>query len=204
MTLTAIVGPGGARRALLAASLAVAVVGCATLNPGQDAPDFGASMAIARAHLEAGQADAAVVALGTAATLDRASKEPWLEMARIRESQGRHVDALAAAEQVLRRDPTDAAAHEITIASGLEVARRTLQRLLATEQPPDADQLATAQAIGTLMTQVFGPEFLVSDELRIQLAREAVARYKARRIEKLPEARQEAPKGDPLDLLGGD
>ena len=98
----------------------------------------------------------------------------------------------------------DAAAHEITIASGLEVARRTLQRLLATEQPPDADQLATAQAIGTLMTQVFGPEFLVSDELRTQLAREAVARYKARRIEKLPEARQEAPKGDPLDLLGGD
>lgn len=176
---------------------------CASLGPA-DTPDFSRSMATARVYLEAGQGAAAVSAFEQAAALDPASKAPWLEIARIRQGQGRHVDALAAAEQVLRRDPTDADAQELTIASGLEVARRTMLRLMAADVSPDEKQQAVGKSIAMLMAEVYGPEFLVSDELRARLAREAIARYRAARVERLPEARQDEPKGDPLDLLGGD
>ncbi|KGM57768.1 hypothetical protein N799_00945 [Lysobacter arseniciresistens ZS79] len=176
---------------------------CATLRPAET-PDFAGSMAAAHVYLAAGQDSAAAAAFEQAAALDPASKEPWLEIARIRQAQGRHVDALAAAEQVLRRDPTDADAHALTVTSGLEVARRTMLRLMAADVPPDEQQQAVGKSIAMLMAEVYGPEFLLSDELRTKIAREAIARYRAKRVERLPEARQDEPKGDPLDLLGGD
>lgn len=180
-----------------------ALSACATLRP-VETPGFDESMANARAYLAAGQGSAAAGAFKQAAVLDPASKEPWLEIARIRQQQGRHVDALAAAEQVLRRDPTDVDAHEVTIASGLEVAHRTMQRLMAADVSPDEHQKAVGKSIARLMAEVYGPEFLVSEELRTRLAREAIARYRAARTQRLPEARKDEPKGDPLDLLGGD
>lgn len=180
-----------------------ALSACATLHPAET-PDFAGSMAAAHVYLAAGQDSAAAAAFEQAAALDPASKEPWLEIARIRQAQGRHVDALAAAEQVLRRDPTDADAHALTVTSGLEVARRTMLRLMAADVPPDEQQQAVGKSIAMLMAEVYGPEFLLSDELRTKIAREAIARYRAKRVERLPEARQDEPKGDPLDLLGGD
>jgi len=191
-------------RLLGAAGLLLALGACASLA-GRPAPlDYAAMMAVAQAHAEAGQAEAAVTALTQAAELEPAHKEPWLRIAELRAAQGRHVDALAAAEQVLRRDPADGAAYEITIASGLRVAQRTLERLRGSAQPPDDARRAQAQMIAALMTEVFGPELLVSEEFKTQLARDAINRYRAARIKRLPDARKPEPKGDPLDLLGGD
>ena len=185
-------------RLLGAAGLLLALGACASLA-GRPAPlDYAAMMAVAQAHAEAGQAEAAVTELAPA------HKEPWLRIAELRAAQGRHVDALAAAEQVLRRDPADGAAYEITIASGLRVAQRTLERLRGSAQPPDDARRAQAQMIAALMTEVFGPELLVSEEFKTQLARDAINRYRAARIKRLPDARKPEPKGDPLDLLGGD
>ena len=184
-------------------ALAVLLGACATLQ-APAAPDYNASMLLARSHADAGQLDAAVAMWRQAAALDPTRKEPWLEIAGLRYRQGRAVDALAAAEQVLRRDPADAQAHELTIASGLLVAQRTLERLRASGTAVDEAHQATARDIAALMADVFGPESLVPDEYREKLAREAVARYRAARVERLPEARQDEPKGDPLDLLGGD
>ena len=195
--------PRGAMKRCVAGALALTLTACATLQPPA-APDYATSMALARSHADGGQAEAAVIALQQAAALDPTRKEPWLEIAGLRYGQGRAVDALSAAEQVLRRDPADATAHELTIASGLQVAQRTMERLRAAGTAPDEQEQAAALAIAGLMAEVFGPEVLLSDEFKAQLAREAVERYRNARTERLPEARQEEPKGDPLDLLGGD
>lgn len=188
------------RAGLVAVLLVLAA--CATL-PEPAVPDEGDSMAMARDHLAAGRTREAAAALERAAATQPASKEPWLELARLRATQGRHVDALAAAEQVLRRDPTDQAAYDITVASGLQVALQTVERLRASGQAPDEEYGEQAAAIAVLMAEVFGPELLISAETRTRLAAEAVEIYKASRAERLPEA-QTKPKGDPLDLLGGD
>ncbi|GAB2613186.1 tetratricopeptide repeat protein [Novilysobacter erysipheiresistens] len=183
-------------------ALLLALAGCATL-PEPAPPDHRDAMAVAREHLAAGQAREAVAALERAAAMEPASKEPWLEIARLRTTQGRHIDALAAAEQVLRRDPTDQVAYEITVDSGLQVALQTMKRLRAAGQAPAEGHEEQAAAIAALMAEVFEPELLISAETRTRLAREAVENYKANRVERLPEA-QTKPKGDPLDLLGGD
>lgn len=187
----------------LAASL-LALAGCATV-PDPVVPDSADAMAVAREHIAVGQTREAVAALQRAAAMEPASKEPWLGLARLRATQGRPVDALAAAEQVLRRDPTDQAAFEITVDSGLQVALQTMKRLRAAEagQAPEKGRAELAAAIAAVMADVFGPELLISDETRARLAQKAVADYRASRAERLPEA-QEKPKGDPLDLLGGD
>lgn len=184
------------------AALLLALGACATL-PGPEPADDGEAVATARDRLAAGQVREAVTVLERAATLQPASKEPWLEIARLRVGQGRHIDALAAAEQVLRRDPADQAAYEIVIDSGLQVALQTMERLRASGQAPDEERSLQAEAIAQQMAEVFGPEILIPDEARTRIAQEAVETYKATRSERLPEA-QKAPKGDPLDLLGGD
>ena len=78
-----------------------------------------------------------------------------------------------------------------------------MKRLRAAGAASDEERTAQAKVIALLMAEVFGPEFLVTDEFRTRLAQEAVESYRASRAEKLPEAQTE-PKGDPLDLLGGD
>lgn len=196
--------PGPFMRAGICALLTLALGACATVGTPAATPDFDGSMAQAHAAMEQGRPDAAVLMWREVAAQFPASKAPWLEIALLRASQGRHVDALEAGEQVLRRDPTDPVAHELTTASGLQVARRTMERLRATNATPDAAATSTARVIATLMADVFGPDFLVSDDYRAEIAREAVARYRLSRSERLPESRQDAPKGDPLDLLGGD
>lgn len=191
-------------RLLGAAGLLLALGACAGLSSRPAPPDYAGSMAIAQTYADAGQVEAAVAALAQAAALEPAHKEPWLRTAQLRAAQGRHVDALAAAEQVLRRDPADPEAYEITIASGLQVAQRTLERLRGSAQPPDDTRREQAKLIAALMAEVFGPELLVSEEFRTQLARDAINRYRAARNKRLPDARKPEPKGDPLDLLGGD
>jgi len=185
-----------------AAALLLGLGACATLGEPA-APTYRDTMASARTYADAGQVREAVAALQRAATVLPASKEPWLEIARLRASQGRHVDALAAAEQVLRRDPADPEASEISIGSGLQVALQTMKRLRAADAASDEERIAEAKVIALLMAEVFGPELLVTDEFRSRLAQEAVESYRASRVEKLPKA-QTRPKGDPLDLLGGD
>lgn len=186
-----------------AAALLLALGACATLAEPAATPDYDGAMAIARTQVEAGQVREAVATFGQAAAMQPARKEPWLRIARLRAGQGRHVDALAAAEQVLRRDPADQVAYGITIGSGLQVALQTMRRLRAAGQAPDDERAEQARAIALLMTEVFGPELLIPDELRTRLAQEAIENYKSTRAERLPEA-QKKPKGDPLDLLGGD
>lgn len=197
-----LVNPHRLFRFAAGAALLLALGGCATLAEPAP-PGHGDSMAMARSYVEAGQPREAMAALERAAAMQPASKEPWLEIARLRAAQGRHVDALAAAEQVLRRDPTDQAAYDITIGSGLQVALQTMKRLRASGQAPGEDRSEQAGAIAVLMAEVFGPEFLIPADVKAGLAQQAVENYKATRAERLPEA-QEKPKGDPLDLLGGD
>ncbi len=186
-----------------AAALVLVLGSCATLAEPA-APDYDESMAMAWTHVAADQPRAAITALQQAAMLEPARKEPWLEIARLRAGQGRHIDALAAAEQVLRRDPADPAAADVTLTSGLEVARQTMKRLQAGGQVPSERQHEQAQAIAVLMAEVFGPEFLVPAEVKTQLAQAAAEQYKATRAAQLPDAQKEEPKGDPFDLLGED
>ena len=186
-----------------AAGLLLALGACATLS-APPAPDFDALMSRAATHADAGRADAAVGTLEQAAALESSSKVPWLRIAQLRAAQGRHIDALAAAEQVLRRDPTDAVAHQVTVDSGLAVAVRTLQRLRAAGQAIDDNRQAQGQALATLMFEVFGPGLVVPEAVKARIAEDAIDLYRASRVKRLPDAQKPQPKGDPLDLLGGD
>lgn len=187
-----------ALRALCAAGLALSVAACATTGSSV-APDYATYMAEAEAALEAGQAEEALHAYWRAASSEPGRKEPWQQITQLHSEAGRSVQALAAAEEVLHRDPADAEAGHLFITNALQATGRALNRVGAGDDSLHATFLPEARALVAQMIAVFGDD-TVPEEVRTKLGKQAVDRYKA------SHPQREVPKkppSDPLDVLGG-
>lgn len=184
---------------------ALALGSCATVS-APPPPGYDELFALAGDLVQAGRTQAALDAYRGAAMAAPSRKEPWQKIAVINFEAGRPVRALVAAEETLQRDPADAVASEVYIASGMQVAQHAIQRLLAAGAKHDDDDLVRAQELVAKMAQVFGHEALVPDEAKARYARRAVQQYRAAQARqaksRAPEESKPAP--DPFEVLGGD
>lgn len=185
---------------------ALALGACATTSQ-PPAPDYDALFASARDFADAGRTEAALNTYRRAADADPSRKEPWQQMAALNFAAGRPVSALVAAEETLQRDPGDASANEVFIASAMQIAGHAMQRLLAAGAKPDDGDLLRAQELVKKMGQVFGEDALVSNQIKARYARRAVQQYRAAQAKqsqnRVPEDKIKR-RPDPLEVLGGD
>lgn len=179
---------------------------CATQAPVRPPAGYEELLAMAHGFAQSGHSEAALEMYARAATAEPARKEPWQRIARMNLEAGRPARALVAAEEALQRDPADAIANDVYIASGMQIARQAMQRLLAAGVKPDEDALVRAQQLVATMGMVFGEDALIRDEVKTRYARRAVQQYRAAQArqsqERPPEEKSRRP--DPLDVLGGD
>jgi hypothetical protein len=190
----------------LLAGLMLALAGCATFPPlAADQPgaegEFGEWMTIAEAHAAAGQVDSAVAAFRAAASDAPARKEPWLRIARLRAGNDEPALAMIAAGEVLRRDPGDISASDIYLASGLQIAVDTLQRLRASDADRHARYRPQAQAVVELLTHIYAVGDVLPAPVAQELANQAVEQWKREHPAQAGEPERPA---SPLDILGGD
>lgn len=189
--------------------LTLALAGCATFNAqsawplGGDADgEYEELMAIAETHAAVGETEAAVAAFQQAAAADGARKEPWLRIAHLRAANGEAELALIAAGEVLRRDPSDTSASDIYLASGLQIAIETLQRLRASDTDQQLHHRPQAQALLETLSQIYAMPEVLPDEVQQSLAQKAVEQWQ--RENPRQEAETVEPVASPLDILGGD
>ncbi|MDR1075785.1 MAG: tetratricopeptide repeat protein [Xanthomonadaceae bacterium] len=113
--------------------LALVLVGCATTSDSREvrSPAFDRLMAAGDTQLANGAFDAALSTYKEAAQADPTRKEPWVRSAQLYFDSGNYGRAIAAAEEVLQRDPTDAVADSVLTVGGLRIAIKSLNRLQA-------------------------------------------------------------------------
>lgn len=124
------------------------LTGCATANRGSGgAEDYARRMTEAEALLVAGKQDAAVISYEKIAEDNPSQGVPWSKIAQIKFAQGHYSQAIVAAEETLRRDPSSREAKSVTAVGGLRLAVRSLEDLrndaaLAGDAKVDAVKLA--------------------------------------------------------------
>ena len=190
-------------RWVLAAGLGAGLAGCATIGL-PDGPGYDDHMARAQAAEEAGSARGAVAAYREAIEADPARKEPWREIARIESGQQRPVEALAAAQEVLRRDPADTDASMLYLDVVLQLTADAVARMRALAPEQRDGYLGRAQGLVAEAIALFGDTVVPATD-RARYGSEAVERYR-RNLPTAPadirlEQQEKAP--DPLDVLGG-
>ena len=188
---------------LAAAGLAVGIGGCATVGT-PDAAQYGDHMARAQAAEDAGSSRRAVAAYRAAADADPARKDPWTEIARVEAEQQRPVEALAAVQEVLRRDPADPDASRLYLDVILQLTADAVARMRALAPEQREAYLGRAQGLVEEAIVLFG-DAVVPARDRARYGSEAVERYRRNLPAAPPDIRHEehekAP--DPLDVLGG-
>jgi tetratricopeptide (TPR) repeat protein len=85
-------------------------------------PSMEALGAEAQRAVSAGHPDQALAILHNAASAYPADKTPWLAMAQLKYERSQYADAIAHAQEALRRDPADAQAGRLLAASGLRLS----------------------------------------------------------------------------------
>lgn len=125
------------------------LAGCATSTQNTVPPEqvYAQRMSEADALVTAGKQDAAVLAYEKIAADNPTQGTPWAKVAQIQFAQGHYSQAIVAAEETLRRDPTSREAKSVTAVGGLRLAVRSLEDLrndtaLAGDAKTDAVKLA--------------------------------------------------------------
>ncbi|MDR2324170.1 MAG: hypothetical protein LBE51_02020 [Acidovorax sp.] len=122
--------------------------GCSTPDKGvSPAEEYTQRMGDADALALSGKQDAAVMAYEKIAESNPAQGAPWSKIAQIKFVQGHYSQAIVAAEETLRRDPSSREAKSVTAVGGLRLAVRSLEDLrndaaLAGDAKVDAVKLA--------------------------------------------------------------
>lgn len=193
-------------RGWLALALVLAVSGCASLGAGMASQvsrdDYGMEMAAAEVLAAAGEIDAALLAFKKAAALEPARKQPWLRIAHLHADGGQPALAMLAASKVLQRDPSDADASALYMASGLQIAIGTVQRLRAGSAEQQAGYQPQVQALVEALAQVYAVQDILPSDVRQRLAKQAVEQWKQDQPKQIETT--EPPPSSPLDILGGD
>lgn len=189
----------------LLAWLILTLAGCATLAPSSGPStgngEYAELIAVADTHAALGETEAALAAFQQAAASEPARKEPWLRIARLHAGNDEPTLAMMAAAEVLRRDPADAAASDIYLVSGLQIAVDTLRRLRASDTAQQLQHRPQAQALLELLAQVYAMDEVLPEAVRQRLAQQAVEQWQREQPE---EAEQAGQPTSPLDILGGD
>lgn len=185
------------------AAMCLALGACATVAPPAGTAGYPQYMAQAEAAQAAGATGAALAAYAGAIEADPTRTDPWLATARLQRAADRPVEALAAVQEVLRRDPTDEVANGLYLDIALELAADGMARLRAV--PPELHGAYVERWHGLVgeAVELFGDE-VVPVETRARYGREAVERYRRNlpvRPDGKPEEVGKVP--DPLDVLGG-
>lgn len=122
--------------------------GCATSNKEvSSVEEYARRMGEADALALSGKQDAAVISYEKIAEANPAQGAPWSKIAQIKFVQGYYSQAIVAAEETLRRDPSSREAKSVTAVGGLRLAVRSLEDLrndaaLAGDAKVDAVKLA--------------------------------------------------------------
>ena len=186
--------------------LALAGSGCATLSQSPT-PDYARSMAAAESALRGDDASAAVEAYRRAAEAAPAQTLPWLEIGEIQAGLADWPQAVAAAREVLHRDPDNAVARDLHLRGSLQLAGESLEYL--TPAPSGADNEVRAMATGLLAGLVakLGDEAIpAATRKRLEARsdgrpRRTVPRAAPPRVNANPQA-ADKPAVDPFDVLG--
>lgn len=213
--------PARSGRAFAAAALlAVGLCLCAAPALAKKRPkDFDKLLVAAEAEVGRGRIEPALVAFDRAAQADPTRKEPWVRTAQLQFDAGNYGRAIVAAEEVLKRDPSDLVADSVLTVGGLRVASQSLQRLRKNGALETSDTARKeAEQLAATMRATMGDDILVSDEQKAARAaaarRRAAARSAPRRPSgaaaasppSTPAATPAAPKprgGNPFEVLGG-
>lgn len=132
----------------------------ATAAAAQSTEAFNKSMA--EADLAAGSADKdPAIRLYQKIAADNPSRgEPWSRIAQIHFAQGNYSLAIVAAEETLRRDPSNRQAKSVTAVGGLRLAARSLEDLRK-DSSLTGDATADAQRLAGLLRETLGTSVLV-------------------------------------------
>lgn len=120
-------------RWVLPVSIAMLMAACSGFGGGkkEKVPDYQVSLENAEASVAAGGIDAALVAFHQAAHVDPTKKDAWVRIAQLEFDRSNYPSAIIAAQEVLKRDPSDLIADSVLTVSGFRMAQESLRRLQA-------------------------------------------------------------------------
>lgn len=142
------------------------LAGCATSKPEPEPPAediYAQQMAEAEALASGGKQDAAVLLYEKVAAANPAKGEPWAKVAQIQFSQGHYSQAIVAAEETLKRDPSSREAKSVNAVGGLRLAVRSLEEL-RTDSALAGDAKSDATKLAQLLRETLGEPVLTPVE----------------------------------------
>lgn len=182
--------------------LAGALAGCASSPKEPPVPPeqvYLQRMSEADALAAAGNREAAVMAYERLASENPTKGEPWAKVAQLNFAQGNYSQAIVAAEETLKRDPSNRQAKSVTAVGGLRLAVRSLEEL-RTDSALAGDAKSDAQKLAELLRETLGEPVLAPvAEPKPQPRRQVRKRAPAR----APAASQAAPAASRSGASGG-
>jgi hypothetical protein len=140
--------------------------GCAstqTATAGQSQEAFSKSMADADQVAGTSDKDGSIRMYQKIATDNPSRAEPWSRISQIRFAQGSYSLAIVAAEETLKRDPSNRQAKSVTVVGGLRLATRSLEDLRK-DSSLTGDTTADARRLAALLRETLGTSVLVPAE----------------------------------------
>lgn len=140
--------------------------GCASTQPataGQSQEAFSKNMAEADQVAGAGDKDGGIRMYQKIATDNPSQAEPWSRISQIHFAQGNYSLAIVAAEETLKRDPSNRQAKSVTVVGGLRLATRSLEDL-RNDSSLTGDTTADARRLAALLRETLGTPVLVPAE----------------------------------------
>nr|WP_218628284.1 MULTISPECIES: tetratricopeptide repeat protein [unclassified Variovorax] len=134
-----------------------------TTAAAQSSEAFSKSMAEAdqvAATDKVGDKERAIRMYQQIATNNPSRGEPWSRIAQIHFAQGNYSLAIVAAEETLKRDPSNRQAKSVTAVGGLRLAARSLEDLRK-DSSLSGDTTADAQRLAQLLRETLGTSVLV-------------------------------------------
>ncbi len=188
---------------IAALTLAMGVLaGCATQKPAEPQvpteEQYVKSLSEADALATAGNVDGARAAYQKIADNHPTKADPWVRAAQLDFSQGRYSQAIVAAEETLKRDPSNRPAKSITAVGGLRLAVRSLEEL-RTDSALAGDARTDAMRLSAMLRDTLGETVLVPKAEEPKPAPRA--RPRARPAPKPAPAPEPKSGGTPFDAL---
>jgi len=149
--------------ALLVLGLAVDA-SAASRKQKQAARQYEQLMQSAEAEVGAGRLETALVNFNNAAMADPTRKEPWVRSAQLQFDAGNYGRAIVAAEEVLKRDPSDLVADSVLTVSGLRIASESLKRLEGRGAIASESARREAEQLRATMIATMGSAFVTGEQ----------------------------------------